>query len=313
MNNGLFQVANIARNKSIKSAYQLLDYTMNSNTLIQGFKAYIDQGDLDKANQALLSLKKNSLEKSRLNRMEILYSILKGDKELTSKLSKKLFSEDQAFFNYINGKTIAIVGPAPIEEDLSAEINSFDIVVRFNYIGDNHLPSEGFGNRINVSYYNNGTVGNLKRLDNINFLNALDFTCFKSLKHSFQNKLIAAHKGRKFRSPEEFLFNGSSLLLPNVLFDILHFNPKFIKVFHNNLYLSNTPHYNGYHNKRKENRSLWYSFAAHDIITQFNFVKNLWKMKQFQADKTLKSVLKLTPEKYVELMEEKYVEPYLDK
>ncbi|MBM7573186.1 hypothetical protein [Aquibacillus albus] len=314
INSGLFKVANIARTKAIQSAYQALGNTKNDETLIQSFKLYIDQGDLDNANNTLLSLKKSSLEKSFLNRMEIFYSILNGDKKRTNKLSKTHFSEqDQAFFNYVNGKSVAIVGPAPVEEDLSDEINSFDIVVRFNYTGDNHLPSKGFGNRTDVSYYNAFKAKKLSKLDNTDFFDELDFMCFKTIMYSFQNKLKSAHKGRVIRSPKQFLLNGSPNQLPNALFDILHFNPKFVKVFHNNLYLSNTPHYNGYHEQRKENRRLWFSFAVHEFVTQFNFLKNLWEMKQFTADKTLESVLNLTPEKYVELMEEIYVDPYLDK
>ncbi|MFC4402564.1 hypothetical protein [Gracilibacillus xinjiangensis] len=314
IHNGLFMVANIAREKAVKSVYQALDNTKSMENLIQAFKAYMDQGELNKASQALLSVKKSSVEESSLNRMEIFFSVLTGDRERTSKLCKRHFSEqDWTFFHYINGKTVAIVGPAPKEEDVSAEINSFDIVVRFNYKGEPHLPHKGSGNRINVSYHNGGNAAELDMLDHTDFLNELDFACFKSVKYDFQRKLVSAHKGRQYRIAGEFLFNGAANHLPNVLFDILHFHPKMVKVFHSNLYLSSTPHYTGYHTIPKENQSLWNTFAYHEMITQFNFLKNLWNGKQFKADKALESVLKLTPEKYVELMERIHVYPYLNK
>ena len=57
--------------------------------------------------------------------------------------------------NLISGKSVAVVGPAPSSELIGSEIDSYDIVVRTNYQGQNKLgdPKE-FGVRTDISYYN---------------------------------------------------------------------------------------------------------------------------------------------------------------
>ncbi|MCP3032733.1 hypothetical protein LF817_15520 [Halobacillus sp. A1] len=311
ISNGLFKVAHIARAKAIESATYNSFRESTYNTLLQSFKAYGDQGDIKSLNEIIARIRANDFDKSVLDRLEIFYTLLQGDKIKTNSLCKNYFSKaDWSFFNYINGKTVAIVGPAPLEEDLSKEINSFDVVVRFNYKGE--LPIHGFGSKIDVSYYNGGTA---KYLNNVDppFLNDIKFSCFKSIRYKFQIEKISKQEGRAFRLPAEFMFSGSPNALPNALFDILHFNPGYVKVFHSNLFLSHTPYYEGYFRRKREKTKTWNSFAAHELITQFNFIKNLWNVKLFEADETLEAVLGLTPEKYMDLMEEIYVHPFLMK
>ncbi|MGP4060490.1 hypothetical protein [Halobacillus sp. H74] len=310
ISNGLFKVAHVARTKGIESATNNSFGESFNNTSIQSLKAFADQGDLKSANETIAMIKKNDFDKSLLDRWEIFHTILKGDKKQANILCEPNFSKaDRTFFNYISGKRVAIVGPAPVIEDLSKEINSFDVVIRFNYKGE--LPKNGFGNRIDVSYYNGGTANYLNNKDTY-FLNDVKFSCFKSIRYQYQKDKISNQEGRAFFPlPAEFLFSGNPNALPNVLFDILHFNPKYVKVFHCNLYLTNTPHYKGYQLKKREKNSFWQAFAVHELITQFNFLKNIWKVKLFEPDKTLEAVLKLTPEKYMETMEEIYVYPFL--
>ncbi|QAS52282.1 hypothetical protein [Halobacillus litoralis] len=312
ISNGLFKVAHVARTKGIESAtYNSFGESFN-NTSIHSLKAFADQGDLKSAKEIIARIKKNDFDKSLLDRWKIFHTILKGDKKQATILCEPNFSKaDRTFFNYISGKRVAIVGPAPVKEDFSKEINSFDVVIRFNYKGG--LPKNGFGNRIDVSYYNGGTANYLNSNDTY-FLNDVKFSCFKSIRYQYQKDKISTQEGRAFFPlPAEFLFSGSPNALPNVLFDILHFNPKYIKVFHCNLYLTNTPHYQGYQLKKREKNSFWQAFAVHELITQFNFLKNIWKVKLFEPDKTLEAVLKLTPEKYMETMEKIYVYPFLMK
>jgi hypothetical protein len=73
------------------------------------------------------------------------------------------------FYEYVAGKTIAVVGPAPVPYDQTAEIDAHDIVYRCSYgftwkLGMDESPAgscwtagvfpQGTGNRVDVSFYN---------------------------------------------------------------------------------------------------------------------------------------------------------------
>jgi hypothetical protein len=73
------------------------------------------------------------------------------------------------FYEYVAGKTIAVVGPAPVPYDQTAEIDAHDIVYRCSYgftwqLGMDESPAgscwtagvfpQGTGTRVDVSFYN---------------------------------------------------------------------------------------------------------------------------------------------------------------
>jgi hypothetical protein len=60
------------------------------------------------------------------------------------------------FAEYVNGRTVAVVGPAAPVGDQSPEIEAHDLIVRFARFTDSPAPIEGTGHRTNISYYNAG-------------------------------------------------------------------------------------------------------------------------------------------------------------
>lgn len=54
------------------------------------------------------------------------------------------------FENLINGKTVALVGNAPVEEDLSKEIDSHDVVIRLNHFYN--YDSDKVGKKVNAIF-----------------------------------------------------------------------------------------------------------------------------------------------------------------
>jgi len=67
-----------------------------------------------------------------------------------------------SFGEYVDGRTIAIVGPAPVPHDQSADIDAHDIVYRTSYgnaRGDRLVPGRfptGTGTRVDMAFYNAG-------------------------------------------------------------------------------------------------------------------------------------------------------------
>jgi hypothetical protein len=105
-----------------------------------------------------------------------------------------------SFGQYVAGKTIAIVGPAPAPHDQSAEIDAHDIVYRCSYglsvpadpavrwsssaaVGTDHfrrgaIPT-GSGTRTDMSFYNVGTLAMALRGELDHVLADLDWAIWK--------------------------------------------------------------------------------------------------------------------------------------
>jgi hypothetical protein len=76
-----------------------------------------------------------------------------------------------SFLQYVAGKTIAVVGPAPAPYDQSAEVDAHDLVYRCSYgwhvpeggrEGDDQFESgrfpAGYGTRVDMAFYNGGST-----------------------------------------------------------------------------------------------------------------------------------------------------------
>lgn len=85
-----------------------------------------------------------------------------------------------------------------------------------------------------------------------------------------------------------------------LLVDILRFNTGKIKVFNTNLFIENKINPNYRINFNSD------TFCWHDIISNFNFTKILWKNGLFEADEVLAKVLSMTEEEYAMAMAERY-------
>jgi hypothetical protein len=103
------------------------------------------------------------------------------------------------FADYVNGKTIAVVGPAPAPYDQTAEVEAHDIVYRASYgftvpeedirlqsmadLGtDWYRPGvfiPGYGNRVDMAFYNAGATWQATRGELDQVLADLDWAVFK--------------------------------------------------------------------------------------------------------------------------------------
>lgn len=317
--NGLYEAANKFRNLAIQRALSIEKNTIKNEKkeLFEAFTAAIDIGDFARADFILNRISSIPIKSLPTDDMKLFYHLVKGDRKKALSISKLKYNDNDILFSeYIEGKTIAIVGPAPSDEDVAQEIDSFDIVVRLNYKGRDKLPpKEEFGSKLNVSYYNGGNASYINCSENYEFLKDLNFAVFKSLNYKFQEDIIIhSKKGRLARSQDLYIFDGALSMIPIVLLDILTFNPKEVKVFKTNFFLAKNTHFKGYQSKQYLNRPheiKWYSHWEHNLVTQINIVKNLWNSGQIKVDKNCKKVLELSPEHYVKEMEKIYVKDEL--
>ena len=308
--NGHIRLAGIMREKALESSYSKLECQDSSpDDIFNAFKAAIDLQDYKKAFLMIGKIKGLKISQQLMKDVLYYYFLNKGEKENLNKLSMaKITRKDLEFFNYINGKTVAIVGPAPHSEDLSKEIDSYDIVIRFTYRGARFLPQNGFGIKTNISYYNVEYANTISEYNEMFFLEDLDYAVFKSVEHDFQRDLIEKNRGREIFFSNHLCFKGFWNMAQIALYDIFHFNPKEVKLFHTNFFLSENAYDKKYCPKKgysmQEKLSGW---AAHDVLTQINFVKNLWESKMISVDSDCERVLKLSLDEYLSQFENIYI------
>lgn len=309
--NGLFKTAYLVRQKAIEKAYFDAE-NHRIGYLSAAFRAGIDQAEFEKARAYLDQLQKKDIKNS-YNEFESYYYLNTGNLGAFRKIKEKKFdSRDQKFMNYIEGKSLAIVGPAPSDEEHGEEIDSFDIVVRFNYRGFGSLPdNKKFGKRTDMSYYNMPFIKEINEIK-LNPFREIDFAVFKKIEYPIQENLIDAKKGRLRRKNYHF-FNGTPLGGSHALYDILHFLPERVKLFNINFYLSKNPYYRGYSEKdfiKFIDTLNFLSFARHDMVSNINFTRNLWNAGLIEVDKCCEDVIRLPTYDYLSAMEKLFVQDF---
>ena len=151
------------------------------------------------------------------------------------------------FAELVNGKTIAVVGPAPAPYDQSAEVDAHDLVFRTSYgfrAGDRqyerddpalHAPGQivpGYGTRTDVSFYNSqgGRMAHEGHLDEC--LADLKFALWKDAKRGLPNRGLCGE--RVVYRPTERGHRGAVInvnQITGILFDLAHFEPADVTVF----------------------------------------------------------------------------------
>jgi len=151
------------------------------------------------------------------------------------------------FEEYVDGKTIAIVGPAPAPYDQSAQVDAHDIVYRASYgfsapldpkirlsssadLGTDWYHSgvfpAGYGTRVDMAFYNNGASQQATRGELDQVLVDLDWAMFKT-------GGPADHDLTRVRSVNRppMKIPGTESQITAMLWDLTHYRPAAVTVF----------------------------------------------------------------------------------
>lgn len=317
---GLIDILTILRNKAVQSSFAEAEIKTNNISSVElAFRAAIDQSQFKFAKQLLDRLEKLIIDPNEFKNYKIYYLIQSGqykpeEFENYSFFGKK--NKNPSFQNLIEGKTIAVVGPAPDDGLTGEEIDSYDIVVRANYQGYGQFNNpEVYGSRTDVSYYSGFDSNQINKNKNYLFLNDLKACAFKEFKHPFQLKLLNDGIAHKMIRPK-LIFNGASLNGLNIIYDLLHYFPSKIKVFKNNLFVSKNPYHKSYRKNHLDNigsinglvpNERLASHSNHDLLSHFNFLNNLSKTSNIIFDNKLEYTLQMNIEEYLENLKKTYV------
>jgi len=226
---------------------------------------------------------------------------------------KNFTKKDKRFLDYVKGRTIAIVGPAVPKDDLGDEIDSFDIIVRTNYRNGSNFPINKFGNRTDISYYNQYRISS--HLDEVVEVSPkLDWVVLKSEINELKfNDSLTGGVSCESRSScslhQFFSLDSAPQAIPSILNDLILFSPKYIKIFCVNLFNSEKNNYTSSYKPNPDHntvKDISNSLRIHEPFAGFRFVKSIFSMGLCDADKTTTQTLELTTEEYADNLQRLY-------
>lgn len=203
---------------------------------------------------------------------------------------------------YVEGKTVAMVGPINTGLDNGNEIDGFDIVARMNYRGLSAFSPSAFGTRTDISYYAGGilsrdhdsvvaTVGDLK------------FALFqRGYDTSAYEPFVRCQSMIGIGRSDAPFFAGTPNAFQRYLFELFWYGAKRVKIFNGNLWLDRSPTNPDYHRGAFVKFNVPFVFIRHDIVSNFIFLKRMLERGYIEVDAVLHDILSMDVEHYVREM-----------
>ena len=212
---------------------------------------------------------------------------------------------NKKYGDYIRGKSVAIIGPAPTGQICGDEIDGFDIVLRINYGGKTKLPeSREYGEKTQVSLYNAHAVRNLIAQDKLDILQELKFSLIRKKRHDLPVLMAKCGQIRLIEEPRN-IFIKSLNGVQAAIFDLLLFEPSQIKIFHTTFYIGNRLHTSKYALRNEHEFDVFPLakiqpvLANHDLMAQVNFTRFLWQRSVILVDDHCEKILLFGNNKYI--------------
>lgn len=267
-------------------------------------------GLFDKLDTSTLSFQKHDFNDKTTH----YYSILTG-----SKVFKVNQSNDLSFYDVVKGKNIAIIGPAT-DDELNFELllKEYDYIVLVNFSDktklDKAVPSERL-----ISYYNGNRLIDFNKSNREDILSIPKYSVFApafgGTAEVIQDRSILTNNNcRKLVSYHEYYLMGYPNMLQYILFDLLTFNPRQLKIFNVNFFLSFASYDEDYitsHESKKTVFDRWHSHATHNILSQYRLTRILLNHPVVSFSDKVYSVLTLGEDEYLSRMKQEYVDKFL--
>ena len=222
--------------------------------------------------------------------------------------------QDLKFQKFVENKKIVVVSPKPVNTKDGYKIDNADIVIRINHTRDGSV-NKGF--RCDINYLNFITSryiqekGVQKWPSDTKWIIGRSWGYLKTIlkKLSSDEINIKRVNHRIFKKINNALFYGSLFGLPDIIVDLVKYNPKEIFLYHFDLQLTinRTPGYFAEINNNEELRlKILKSFPKHDPIINFIILKSFWKQGFIKGDYHFEEVIKLNTEDYIKNLQKSY-------
>ena len=315
ISSGLFVYAYTAReqNELLILKRASTGASFSKRNAVRLFWSYINRDEDEAARQMLKrrGIFGNPVTSRHIRSLCFAFGLLPKNPKKPPAFLKK--TEHAAFAEYIKNKRIAIVGPALSETDHSEELKrDFDIVLQMNYRGSASLPALDSGTSqrspvSRISYYRKQMNAFISNPDeNVDFLSDLDFAVFKQSNDKTLSRTRGHTKARAVKVLPDFFFLGRYSMVQLILQDLLQFEPARVKVFNITLDLSETLYAKGYKTSEVEHKTLnqWLQMSSHNLVSQYDYMRNLYKRGLVDADTRLSEILNLGTAEYMKQMQE---------
>jgi len=285
---------------------------MMSHVSPEGLNAALELGKPQLVIDLLRKKQVRLKDREYVREVKAMAHALLGDLSAANKLWEQGFqSNDYLFRELISGRSIAVVGPAPTSEKIGAEIDSFDLVVRTNYRVGSNFPTNIFGTRTDISYYNQHRML-LHSEDVVNAANSLRWTILRVQNNEAKfRKLFPKYEGSTrsvFDANSIFFGNATPMAVPNILNDLTCFSPSCIKLFCTTFFGSEKAYNEDYHYRAipSTNSEISENLRTHEPFSGFTFVQNLHRAGLCKVDRLTEEVLDLNREQYAEIINKQY-------
>ena len=195
------------------------------------------------------------------------------------------------FETYVAGKTIAVVGPAPMLTDQSAEIDAHDLVYR-----PGHSPVGGwYGTRTDIAYLN-GQLGRAILDD--------DHRHLKTRIDGATWWVYKSRQGRQYRPDglERVAHRPTHIQNPNavtgILWDLTHYQPASITVYGADLYAAGPGHayHDGY--DRRDAGGQGQGILMHRPMEQLKVHRQVYETGLIVGDDRYVAAVTMTDQQY---------------
>ena len=251
------------------------------------------------------------------NKLRLYVAVLIGQK-IPSEWVKSFDGLD--FADYLTGKSIAIVGPAPTEAFDGEEIDSHDIVVRLTHSFEGKgTDREHKGLRTDITCFSGVHARNFMNDCNGILPREISWACFKT--RGMASHVKEANTDKQVRDHITFFqpkFHGLFNLMPTVALDLGLFNAKSIKIYHTDLMLT-VARQKGYNpesfNMPSEDiegmkKNFRRSSIIHDPILQYRTFHKLWRTKKITGDARFVEVMEMGLDAFLCELEHVYASHY---
>ena len=217
---------------------------------------------------------------------------------------------DGRFRQMIEAKTVAVVGPSPESDDHLKEIDTFDTVIRTKVMAP---TVDAQSSRVDISYYADTSA----RLLGPEIRSMLDdgFLKLAVLRPNAWDCGLGQLSGLddvRFAPSESITsFFSSPYAIQRILFDVLHYQPRSIKLFGANFFLSEQAYHDRYQDDRRflyANRGLRPNLDGygHDLLADFTWTKNVCDSGLVSTTSAIQKILDLSPSGYLLRLDERH-------
>lgn len=307
---GFWEAASQARAKAAFLAMQEFEMTQDPSRLETASLLSIEYAAPEVSASWVKKLEVSGVvSNSRLKGIDAYQKVIAGDIEALREFWKEtLTPEERILSGYLEGKSVAIVAPAPGEQLNGPEIESYDVVVRLNSLRSPAPDRQArHGARTDISAFNGTKIHILNALSegaSIPLADGVKFALFKHQAGNFKGRDLVSMVRRDRKKGISWYVGDSINHIPHLTYYLLGFPIAKIKIFNSNFFLSRNTHEASYGRAPVDFASLVFSDS---LDASHRLASRLLSLGLISVDKEAESVLSLETAEYMRKMQELYV------